>query len=81
MASATARERLYRRRNVSLHQALLERRQKELEMVAIVVVGGVCLAVTSSWLTVAHWVRKHAGEHAEKRPTLVLIHGGSDLRR
>ncbi len=50
-------------------------------MVAIVVVGGVCLAVTSSWLTVAHWVRKHAGEHAEKRPTLVLIHGGSDLRR
>ena len=50
-------------------------------MVAIVVVGGVCLAVGSSWLTVAHWVRKHAGDPAEKQPTLILIHGGSDFRR
>ncbi|CAN5207049.1 hypothetical protein BH10PSE1_BH10PSE1_23420 [soil metagenome] len=50
-------------------------------MVAILVVGGVCLAVLSSWLTVAHWVRTHADDPVEKRPTLVLIRGGSAFRR
>jgi hypothetical protein len=42
-------------------------------MIAIVVVGMVCL-------TVAHWVRQHSGMAADDRPSSVLTPGGRSDR-
>jgi len=49
-------------------------------MIAIGVIGLVCLVVASSWLTVAHWVREHSATTGEDRPSLVLIQGGRTYR-
>jgi len=49
-------------------------------MIAILAVGGLCLVVLSSWLTVAHWIRAHADKPAHRPPTLVVIEGGRDFR-
>jgi len=49
-------------------------------MIAILAVGGLCLVVVSSWLTVAHWIRAHSGEPSRSPPILVVLEGGRDFR-